>query len=638
MPEDSSWRNSASTRRTFLKYGAAGGVALIAGCSSNSGNTPQPGGNGSGGGSGGGGNGGTSSKSGNNGGNNKGKTQFRAFDPITSGTPPTQRHFNPWNPTQSGCWHPGACVFDRPVVYSPTKNKAYPLMIEDWKMSGDKTLEATFSDKWTWHNGDKFVAQDWVMQQEIDDAISAAADSDSKPLIDNIEVSDDHHIKIHLNQALSEIFAVQNTFGIYNGDLARGVFTKHDDKKWKNWHKKLMNASGSEATQVVKEITTTAYPKVNSDSKWIGNGPFKVSQVGDDVIVMDKYEDHPNADNINFDQFVLKEFSQDSPVQPLSSDLIDGTFSGFPVKNDLKSQLPKQTTLYREGRSENELITFNCGHGVSNDTPMSNNNVRKAVAHVYDRQGVKPLLQGVKRVFDWAPCRVPGKVLKVGDAPCTKWVKDFEKYGGNDTKRATELLQKEGYTKRKGKWMTPDGKPFQINIMNGAKAQQIQYLKQNLKDFGIDVKQEQVDDATFDQRRKNGNYDIMADGSSANGITAMWASGLVIDWLQSITHFDSNAEIPMPVGDPNGGSGTKKINVADHITKWQVTGEDKYHKELMWWWNQTLPEFEVLYKPDAGAYNASNWSLDVQDGIKNGVDDALYIAPKMADGQLKYTG
>ena len=180
MPDSNNWRRGISTRRNFIKSGAVGGAALLAGCSGG-GDEPTPG---------------TDGGNGGNGGNTNGK-RFRVFDPLTSGATPSERHFNPWNPTQTGCWHPGACVFDRLAVYSPTQNEAYPLMAESWEMSGDKTLEATFSDKWTWHNGDKFVAQDWVMQQEIELALQQASDDRGEPLIKSVKAVDDHHVRIH---------------------------------------------------------------------------------------------------------------------------------------------------------------------------------------------------------------------------------------------------------------------------------------------------------------------------------------------------------------------------------------------------------------------------------------------------------
>jgi len=609
MPSDGN-RSDGSTRRNFIKAGVVGGTAMLAGCSGGSG----PGGSGP-------------------------EGRFNVFDPLTSGATPSERHFNPWNPTQTGAWHPGAAVFDRLAVYSPTKNEAYPLIAQEWEMSDDTTLEVTLSDEWTWHNGDQFVAQDWVMQQEIDIALRGAANPDVEnphPVMSGVEAVDDTHIRVNLHTPLSEIFAVQNTIATYNGNLARGVFTKHDDDQWSDWHERLTNNEpGSDAMEsVVGEITSTKYPMIDEG---IGHGPFQISEVGDDIIICEIYDDHPNAGNLQIDEFALKLFtSTNQPVQPYSSGQVDAAHKGFPVQEDLRAQMPDGHTLFREGRSSNKLFAFNNGYETDADTWFSSRNVRRAVAHVFDRQQVSSLLQGVNRLFDYPPCRVPGKVMEDESHQAASFVKEnFVKYGQNNTERAAELLREDGFSREGGTWYTPDGNEFEVGIMNGAERPDFTVLSQNLEDFGVTVNQEQVDDATFDERRTEGRYDIMPDGSSANGVSALWALGLVPDWIQSITHFDPNPEIPMPIGDPSGSQGTKQINVAEHIRSWQSTNEDQYHQELMWWWNQYLPEAEMMYQPDAGAYNGDSWELDVRDGIKNGVDDALYIAPKMEEGVLR---
>lgn len=615
MGRSNNSRSKASTRRQFLKYGMAGGSVLFAGC--------LGGGDGSGG--------------------QSPTKQFSVFDPLTSGAAPTERHLNPWNPTQTGCWHPGAAIMDRLAVYSPTKNEAYPLIAESWEKTSDTVLEVTLSDQWTWHNGDPFVAQDYVMEQQIELEILRASAGDGErahQVMKGIEAVDDQHIRIQLHDPLTDIFAVQNTIGAYHGNLGRGVFTKHDDSKWSDWHKRLRNTSGKEKTAVVEEITTATYPRLTSDAA-MGHGPFQLKDVGDDIVVMEKYDDHPNADSINFDEFTINLFSQNKPTQPYSTGQVDAAHKGFPLPKDQRKQLPEKHTLFREGRSTNKLFAFNCGHEINDyDSPFESVNVRKAVCHVFDRQQVSSLLQGVNQLFEWPVCRVPGPTMANKKNSTVQFVNNnLTVYGTNDTKRATSLLRQEGYERNsKGNWLTPDGKRFEIKIMNGAERPDIQVLKRNLKDFGISVTQQQVDDATFDENRTNGHYDMMPDGSSANGITALWALDLVSDWIQSITHFSPETELPMPIGDPSGSSGTKSINVADHIRKWQVTGNSKFHHELMWWWNQMLPEAEMMYQPDAGAYNAKNWTLDVKSGIENGVDDALYIAPKMPDGSLQYTG
>ncbi|ADB63259.1 extracellular solute-binding protein family 5 (plasmid) [Haloterrigena turkmenica DSM 5511] len=604
MEDGNSCRNGDHSRRDVLKYGAVGGTALVAGCLGGGSSTDR----------------------------------FRVFDPQSSGTLPSERHCNPFNPTQRGTWHPGALIFDRPAIHSPAEDEVYPLVATDWEMVDDTTLEFTFSDEWTWHNGDQLVADDWVMQLQMALAIlEHQAEDGDRPhqFIESAEAPDEQTVQISLHDPLSEAVAVQNAIADLVGDESRGIFTKHDDDQWSEWHSQLMEADDSEMESLLEELTSEGYPLLEDA---IGNGPFEVADIGDNVMVFEKYEDHPNADNINFSEYSVHLYENNNPTQPYANGEVDAAHTQFPVEDDVKSQLPGGHTLIKESFSTNKLFSFNCGHDVSYDTYLSNANVRKAVCHVFDRQQVTEVLEGVNRMFDWPSCRVPGNVLDSGSHDAAEWIQDFTEYGQNDTERAAELLEREGFQRDDGAWYTPDGDRFEIDVLGGTKRKDFGVLKDNLNEFGIATNQEEVDDATLSERRQNGEFDIVPDGSSANGVRAMWALDLVPGWLSQITHFDPNAEIPMPVGDPEGSSGTKTFNVEEHIREWQVTDDDQYHKELMWWWNQTVPQMETMYQPDAGAYNADNWELDAPDGVIDGTEDALYLIPKMDEASMEYTG
>lgn len=606
MPENDNWLGNTS-RRDILRYGAAGGIAVTAGCL---------------------------------GGGNEGSTStgatFNVFDPTTGGTSPQNRHLNPWNPTQSGCWHPGANIFDRAVVHSPATNEGYPIIAQEWEMVEDTTMEFRLSDEFTWHNGDQITAQDWALQFDIGLGILAAqADEGARPhpLVESAEAVDETTLHVNFHDALDGSWALQNATGDLAGREGRGIFTKSGEEPWEEWSTRLDEGDDS----VLGDITTSSEPALSPDT--VGNGAFQVTELGDATIVMEVYEDHPHSDNIDLEEYRLDLYESNKATQPYSAQEVDAAHTGFPVQEDLKSQMPDGHTLFRETLSANKLFAFNCGHGHNHDTPFSDPKVRQAVCHVFNREALSGLLQGVNRPFEWAPCRVPGDVLDEGTHPAADWVEDFTLYGQNDTERATELLNEAGYERdSSGNWLSPDGSRFEINWMNGIERPDHQILQKNLEDFGIATNQEQVDSATLDERRMEGDYHVMPDGSSANGITAMWTLDLVPNWVQSITHFQPERDVPMPVGDPEGSSGTKTINVQEHIRQWQITGDEQYHKELMWWWNQTLPEMEAMYQPDAGAYDGANWELDARDAIVNGVDDALYIAPKMEDGTIRYIG
>ncbi|WP_408960285.1 ABC transporter substrate-binding protein [Natrinema sp. 74] len=602
MPESNNWRSHTS-RRDVLRYGVAGAVTAAAGCIG--------------------------------GGSNSTGASFNVFDPTTSRTSPTNRHLNPWNPTQSGCWHPGANIFDRAVVHSPATNEGYPIVAQEWGMVDDTTMEFRLSDAFTWHNGDSLTAKDWALQFDIALGLLAAQAEDGArphPLVESAEAVDDTTLRVSFHDALDESWALQNATAGLAGREGRGIFTKSGEEPWEGWRTRLEEGDGS----IVEEITTSSKPALSKDT--VGNGVFQITELGDTSIVMNVYEDHPNSGNIDLEEFTLDLYESGKPTQPYSAQEVDAAHSGFPVADDLRRQMPQGHTLFRETLSANRLFAFNCGHGHNHDTPFSDRRVRQAVCHVFDREKLPQLLQGVNRPFNWAPCRVPGNILEEGSHDAADWVQDFTLYGQNDTERATELLNDAGYQRDDGNWYRPNGDRFEINWMNGVKRQDHQILQKNLKDFGIAIKQNQVDDATLDERRTSGDYHIMPDGSSANGITAMWTLDLVPNWIQSITHFEPETEVPMPVGDPDGGDGMQTINVEEHIRQWQSTGDPQYHKELMWWWNQELPEMEAMYQPDAGAYDSGNWEIDSQKAVLDGVDDALYVTPKMKDGTIRYVG
>lgn len=604
MPEFTNWREGKS-RRDFLRYGAVGSTALIAGCIGG-------GGDGSG----------------------RSDQTFNVFDPTTGGTVPSNRHMNPWNPTQQGVWHPGANIFDRAVAHSPASNEGYGIIATDWTAEGS-TIEFTFSEDWTWHNGDDVTAHDWQLQFDLALGLLAMQAEDGArphPIVESAEATGDYTIEVNFHSALSEEWALQNATTDLAGRESRGIFTKEGEEPWEGWRTALEN----EEEGIVEEITTATEPMLSEDT--VGNGAFQVTEIGDANILMEVYEDHPNADSIEVQEMSLDLFEGNNPTQPYRTGQVDAAHTQFPVPNDVQSQLPEGHTLFKETLSSNKLIAFNCGEGNDYGSPFEDRRVRQAVAHVFDRQQLTELLEGVNEIFDYPPCRVPGNVLQEGSHDAADWVDDFVKYGQNDTERATELLEEAGYSLEDGSWYNPDGNRFEIEWMNGIERQDHQLLQQNLNDFGIATNQIQVDDATLDERRTSGEYHVMPDGSSANGITAMWTLDLMPNWVQTITHYQPEVDVPMPVGDPEGSDGTKTINVEEHIQQWQVTGEDQYHKELMWWWNQFLPEIEAMYQPDAGAYNSTNWEIDAPDPVINGIDDALYIAPKMSDGTIRYVG
>jgi peptide/nickel transport system substrate-binding protein len=152
MPDTDDWREAIS-RRKAIQVTALGGAGLLAGCTSGNNNPGE-----------GNGNGGTPAETVSGNGNGSDTTVYDAefVELDRQGTTPMNRHFNPWNPSDSGCWFPGQAVFNSLAKYIPASDENLPLIAKSWEMPEEQVLEVELSDEYTWHNGDQFVADDWT--------------------------------------------------------------------------------------------------------------------------------------------------------------------------------------------------------------------------------------------------------------------------------------------------------------------------------------------------------------------------------------------------------------------------------------------------------------------------------------------
>lgn len=66
-------------------------------------------------------------------------------------------------------------------------------------MTDETTLEFTFSDEWTWHDGEQIVADDWVLLLQIALEIMVYQSDDERPheFIESAEVVDERTAGTH---------------------------------------------------------------------------------------------------------------------------------------------------------------------------------------------------------------------------------------------------------------------------------------------------------------------------------------------------------------------------------------------------------------------------------------------------------
>jgi peptide/nickel transport system substrate-binding protein len=139
-----------------------------------------------------------------------------------------------------------------------------------------------------------------------------------------------------------------------------------------------------------------------------------------------------------------------------------------------------------------------------------------------------------------------------------------------DTEKASELLTKNGFTKKGDQWIKPDGKPWQISI-NAPANFEVQSMRlafavaDSWKKFGIDAVVQQMDSATFGTSNSTGEFEVgsywpacgllpdttvimsgwhkqfvVENGKPAPGNTSRWSNDRVSELLDELGGMQSN--------------------------------------------------------------------------------------------------
>lgn len=109
-----------------------------------------------------------------------------------------------------------------------------------------------------------------------------------------------------------------------------------------------------------------------------------------------------------------------------------------------------------------------------------------------------------------------------------------------DTEQATKMLEAEGFTKNGDTWLTPDGQPWEMNILAPAdfeiQSMRLAFAVQDSwKKFGIQATVVQQDAATFWNNEATGNFDV---GS-------YWpACGIIPDTSINMDHWKNDYIVP----------------------------------------------------------------------------------------------
>jgi len=552
-------------RRAFLQIAGASGAAALAGCTG--------GNNGSGDG-----------------------THISYTNQV-----PTKIQYNPSNPTSySQISH--YLLFDRFANFNFARGEFEPYLIQDWQFNGD-TYELTLRDGVTWEDGDDVTAGDVATQLRIAMLSGGAIDE----FTDSIDVADEQTVVLNLTGDVNPQIVEYNVLGQRFMTQKESEFGEYVE----------MFEEDSEQAQ--SEIQEFAYKDV------IASGPFTVADRGNQQILLEKRDDHPDSDSINFDEVSFRYLDGNTAVHnSIGANELDSVYSVFAppnVVNNFPDHIQMETIPGKTGHS---LIPQH-DHEHAGDRA-----VRQAIAHVLDRETI------VKNVGDTLK-QVPPIPVGIASDDQERWIGDisdsFEDYGvdAQQTDEAAQILRDAGYSQDGGTWVDSNGNTVElpVTVPSGWSdwVTATQTIVDQLNAFGFES---QVDSRNFSALNgtawPNGDFVLSAGGWLPGGGRAAYPyfslHHMMLEHYRNFTYNygpantnrgGSNGDVTVP---SRTGSGTMTVNPSDRLSELSETADEELVQEIIneqaWVTNVDLPMIPVMEKQEQTFLATDEWTVPEQ--------------------------
>ncbi len=401
---------------------------------------------------------------------------------------PEDSQYNPWNGQNFA--EGRRMLFDRFMKFNLAEQEYKGYLITDWSLDGE-TMTLSVREGQTWHDGSQVTATDVANQIKLDIYNGGSlgefiVPDDMGALPDRVTATDETTVELSLDDSYNEsvLLAYLQPKYLVAHEGTYGEFVANLDEA----------GSEDERSSALTELTDHTQPEP------VGCGPFQFEDADTQRTLLSKYDEHPDADNINFPEVeYLYKSSNQSRWNSLVNEETDGSATLFMPENRL-NQLPDSVQVSLIPRHWGLGLVFNF-----DEEPVDDPNVRKAIAHVVNREAVaKNSGAGTNsKVAVTYPSGLTGEFSdQIEDGWLEGVADEFETYGRGEsqTDRAAELLEESGYERNDGTW-EKDGEALSIPIKGPSGFSDwvagAETVVSHLQDFGIEAEPVMKDTSTY---------------------------------------------------------------------------------------------------------------------------------------------
>ncbi|MHB1004899.1 MAG: ABC transporter substrate-binding protein [Chloroflexota bacterium] len=313
-----------------------------------------------------------------------------------------------------------------------------PQLAESWETPDEKTYIFKLRKGVKFHNGKEMDAEDVKYSYErVLDPNTGSGGRGDLILIDKIEAVDKYTVRIKLKAPFGAFLAALG--GRYNAVIPKDFI------------------------KTGNELRTAA----------CGTGPFRVESFdANDKLVLSKFQDHRDKDQINLDRLIIQTMPDESSIVAA---LRSGTVGIAKIRDAKNYALIKDDKRMAVGM--NPALRWVVLDLTGDPAPLDKLEFRQAVQLSLDRPGLfQTVGRGLGARLGMLPQALKPYALKVEDLPLQN----------RDLAKAKELLAKAGYA---------SGASFKVRTIAGSSlhSDSAQFLEANLREAGIQIQIEAVD-------------------------------------------------------------------------------------------------------------------------------------------------
>lgn len=457
----------------------------------------------------------------------------------------------------------------------------------------------------TYEDGKPYTAKDLWAAEIIGGGNLGEGTGGSPEWVEKFEVIDDKTFKYHTKKPVNQDWFMFNVVGdgTRNKTCVRyDVYKKYVDKianadSAEERRKAYQNMVGQGSDKKAFEI---------GDEAPLSHGPFKFQKRGPRTIEMDRNENYRLIENVNYAGGIYKYYGKGGNVWQAMK------------QGEIQSGGPNVTKSLVDNKPDHihyRLLRLYAARGINlrhAHVDMGKRKFRQAMMWAMNR---KQMSQNQSWPETRIPVQTPNGLLglekKYFGKELLGKMKTYDP-GKSNFKKATELLESEGYSKDGGKWYRPNGDRVTLRLVNYSTSDIdviAQTAKQQLRDFGFKIDHQVVDVNAIYETLNRGNWEFMIqwNGGFKPDPYSNYFIDMIVAWPYDIEWPNENSsgtaenpdytvEVPWPVGDWKGSP--KEVDVKGLLDELRgVQDNDRMFeiiRTLGWVYNVELPRMTLL--------------------------------------------